>query len=235
MDATPEDMAALRAEVLSLRAENAALRGKIAEAAVLAGLGTLSLAGGDGVPLPASHDEDADEDEGTASDDEGTLARLAAVSPHLVDDGNPMYAGRKTDVYEVRINEDRSIKYTDGKFTIKKVGMFNYAYKAMYWVVKEKSGDGTLPPGWDESKGCDGMPSLGGIFGKHNHSFQGQGYDANVVKYGTLFPSKQVNEFNTKRYKKVYTTPEQYLLVKRVHNIESKTDVVNVLPAAIRK
>jgi hypothetical protein len=50
-----------------------------------------------------------------------------------------------------------------------------------------------------------------------------------------------VNEFSKSKRKTsaavhvVYTTPEQYLFVKRVHNIESKTDVVNVLPAAIRK
>ena len=245
MDAAmPDEVAALRAENASLRAEIAALRAADKEAAVLAGLGTLSLAGGDGggLGVPVPHDDEEEEEEKDAeSDDEGTLARLAAVSPHLVDDGNPMYAGRKTDVYEVRINEDRSIKYTDGKFTIKKVGMFNYAYKAMYWVVKEKSGDGTLPPGWDESKGCDGMPAIGGIFGKDKRSFQAHGYDANVAKYGVLFPQKQVNEYNKTKYKTsaavhvVYTTPEQYLLVKHVHDIESKTDFVNVLPAAIRK
>ena len=50
-----------------------------------------------------------------------------------------------------------------------------------------------------------------------------------------------MNEFSKSKRKTsaavhvVYTTPEQYLFVKRVHNIESKTDVVNVLPAAIRK
>jgi len=207
---------------------------------VLAGLGTLSLAGGVGGGVPVPHDEDEEEDKDAESDDEGTLARLAATSPHLMDDGNPTWAGRKTDVYEVLISEDRSIKYdAGGKFTIKKVGLFNFAFQAMFWVLKQKSGDGMLPPGFDESKGSKGLGTFGdGIFGK-NH-VQAQGYDAKVAKYGVLFPVKQVNEISKMKFKTyaafhvVYKTSEQYLLVKRVHDIESKTDVVNVLPAAIR-
>jgi len=223
-----------KAEITALRADK--------EAAVLAGLGTLSLAGGGsgGVLVPASHDEDTEE-KGTESNDEGTLARLATVSPQLINDGNPAYAGRKTDVYEVLINDDRSIKFdADGKFTIKKVGLFNFAFQAMFWVMKQKSGDGTLLPGCDESKGSKGLGTLGdGIFGKDH--VQAQGYDAKVAKYGVLFPVKQVNEFSEMKFKfktvaafhVVYTTSEQYLLVKRSTTL-SPRQTSNVLPAAIR-
>jgi hypothetical protein len=207
MDATPEEMAALLAEAASLRAETAALRaGNTATSKVLA-----------------------------AEDNKDKVNRRVPLFPHLVDDeGNPGWAGRKTDVYELVINKDRSIVYdAAGKFTIKKVGEFDFLWMAAIWTLKEK---GPLPPSYDESKGQKGVPAYFG-FGLNNKGTLQEAsasYDDHVAVFGTLIPFEQKNEFKRDDDYIAYTTPEQYLLVKRVYDIESKTDFVNVLPAAVR-